>query len=417
MRKDDRGASALHRSGIFLSLVLCYAATYTGQNVAMAATPAIHITSLPPYAVDGFIQGTVTGIDFATHRVAVYIQIEGLGWFTKPTFANPTVPISSDGTFTADVATGGIDNRATIYCAALISADFQPPPASSSPRIPKDLNPLAIDIQERYGRVLDFAGLKWAVKEAPQPVGPGQNRFSDQPGDVFVDGAGRLHLTVNFHDGFWWATEVILLDGRQGFGTYSFQTAGSRLDTLDANVTFGAFTWDPYGDEEKVPNGPFREIDFEDSRWGLAGDSENAQEVVQPFSVTGNLHRYTIPDLGLDADLTRFFTWRPDRIDFVALRGHYSPFSYPAESVIDQFTYTENAGVGHFVPARGRESFRFNLWPNNVELGGPSPPRPAGDQPVEVIITDFRFFSIDFIFADSFESGDFSAWSRTLNGP
>lgn len=207
---------------------MCYAVTQTGQNVAMAATPTIHITSLPPYAVDGFIQGTVTGVDFATHRVAVYIQIEGLGWFTKPTSTNPTVPVNSDGKFEADVATGGIDNRATIYCAALISADSQPPPASFSPRIPRDLNPLAIDIQERYGRVLDFAGLKWAVKETPLPVGPGKNRFSDQPGDVFVDSAGRLHLTVNFHDGFWWATEVILLGGRQGFGTYSFQTASSR---------------------------------------------------------------------------------------------------------------------------------------------------------------------------------------------
>lgn len=386
-RTDERGRSPLRT---LLSLLLCYAVTQAAPNAAMGATPTVDITSVPPYAVDGFIGGTVTGVDFSTHRVAVYIQIEGLGWWTKPTFANPTIPINPDGTFAADVATGGIDNRATIYCAALISNDVQPPPANGDPGIPSDLDSLTIDCQERYGRLLNFAGLKWAVKEAPVAVGPGRNRFSDQPGDVFVDGTGRLHLTVNFHDGFWWATEVILIEGRRGFGTYSFQTA-SRLDVLDVNITFGAFIWDPYGDEEKVPDSPNREFDFEDSRWGDSGDPTNAQEVVQPFGVSGNLHRYTIPELGADPALTRFFTWRPERIDFVALRGHHSPLSYPMESVIDQFTYTEDATANHFVPTRGRESFRFNLWPNNVELGGEPPPLPAGEQPVEVVITDFKF--------------------------
>jgi hypothetical protein len=291
------------------------------------------------------------------------------------------------------VATGGIDNRATIYCVALISDDMQPPPANGTSRIPSNLDSVAIDCQERYGKVLDFAGLRWAVKEAPVGVGPGQNHFSDHPKDVFVDSSGHLHLTVKFHDGFWWATEVILLDGPRGFGTYAFQTA-SRLDVLDVNVTFGAFIWDPYGDEETVPGSLHREIDFEDSRWGASADPTNAQAVVQPFGVTGNLHRYTIPNLGADPALTRFFTWRPTRIDFVALSGHHSPFSYPLGSVIDQFSYIEDVATNHFVPTTGRESFRFNLWPNNVELGGAPPPRPADGQPVEVVITDFRFMPL-----------------------
>jgi hypothetical protein len=221
-----------------------------------------------------------------------------------------------------------------------------------------------------------------------------------------------LHLTVKFHDGFWWATEVILLDGPRGFGTYVFQTA-SRLDVLDANVTFGAFIWDPYGDEETVPGSLHREIDFEDSRWGASADPTNAQAVVQPFGVPGNLHRYTIPNLGVDPALTRFFTWRPNRIDFVALSGHLSPFSYPSGSVIDQFSYIEDAATNHFVPTPGRESFRFNLWPNNVELGGAPPPRPVDGQPVEVVITDFRFMplvrSIPFDF-DADGKTDLATW-------
>ena len=72
---------------------------------AGGSSQTIEITSLPPYAVDGSIAGVVTGVDFATHRVAVYIQIEGAGWWTKPTFEMPSVPIDSGGGFGADVAT------------------------------------------------------------------------------------------------------------------------------------------------------------------------------------------------------------------------------------------------------------------------------------------------------------------------
>ena len=83
---------------------------------------------------------------------------------------------------------------------------------------------------------------------------------------------------------------MVLLD-RLGYGTYSYQT-NSHVETLDRNITFGAFTWDPYGDDDSVPAWPYREIDFEDSRWGNAGDPTNSQMVVQPYTVAGNLQRY-----------------------------------------------------------------------------------------------------------------------------
>ena len=139
-----------------------------------------------------------------------YIQIEGLGWWTKPTFAAPTVSINPDGTFTANVTTGGLDPLATIFCAALVPTDYTPPQAAGSYRVPADLNSVAIDFTERYGRTLSFANRTWAVKKAPAPVGPGSNDFSDNPSDVWVDSAG-LHLTIHSNI-IWWATEVILLD-------------------------------------------------------------------------------------------------------------------------------------------------------------------------------------------------------------
>jgi len=106
--------------------------------------------------------------------------------------------------------------------------------------------------------------------------------------------------------------------------------------------------------------------------------------VIQPYDVDGNLRRYTIPNLAVDSSLTRFFTWQPTRVDFVALRGRHTPSDFAPEDVIDQFVYWENPARQHFVPDQGRESFRFNLWIN-------SDGHPKYGEAVDVVITDFSF--------------------------
>jgi hypothetical protein len=370
----------LRRCGLASLLALAIGAS-------TAAAQSISVDTLPAYGTLGSITGTVGGVDPNLHHVAVYIQIEGAGWWTKPSTISPTVPIGPTGSFSADVGTGGagsLDSRATIFCAALLPDTTPPPLASGAGRIPAALSPLAIHCLERYGRTLEFAGYTWAVKEAPLPVGPGGNVFSDRVEDVFVDLDG-LHLRVAFHDGHWQSTEVILL-AHLGYGTYAVKT-NSELDDLDVNLTFGIFTWDAYGDDERVPGTAHREIDFEDSRWTNASDPTNAQMVVQPFTAPDNLRRYTLPDLSADAALTRFFSWGPDSIEFVALTGHHSPSSFPEQAVVDEYLYLHDPPARH-VPSAGRESLRLNLWLNNVAVGGPGPPQPAGGQAVEVVITD-----------------------------
>ncbi|OQB89462.1 MAG: hypothetical protein BWX84_02400 [Verrucomicrobia bacterium ADurb.Bin118] len=171
----------------------------------LAADPSITIINVPPYAANGVMQGVVSGVDFTAYRVAPYIQVEGSGWWTKPTLASPTVAINPDGTFTANVTTGGLDNRATIFCAALVPTNYTPPQASGNYRVPADLNAVAIDFMERYGRTFSFANRTWAVKDAPLPVGPKLNRFSDRLSDVWCDAAG-LHLTIHYRDGQWWSS-------------------------------------------------------------------------------------------------------------------------------------------------------------------------------------------------------------------
>jgi hypothetical protein len=342
----------------------------------VVASPAVTISQVPPFGQAGNLAGTVSGVDFATYRVAVYIQIEGAGWWTKPTFAAPTVLIAPDGTFWANVVSGGLDAYATIYCAAVVPDSYTPPAASGSPGIPAGLVSEAIVFRDRYttGPTVQFAGLTWAEKDAPLPVGPGSNPFSTQPNDIWADAQG-LHLSVHQHDGSWWSTEAILTQSL-GYGTYVFQTA-SRLDALDANATFGAFTWDPYGDSPSPGGGPNREIDVEASRWGNPLDPLNAQYVVQPYNAAGHLHRFTTPDLSADPAVTWFVRWAPENVEYTAVRGSYPTGGDPEDAVIQQWVYQD------VVPPPGRETFHFNLWLNS--------PAPAGGQPLDVVVNDFRF--------------------------
>lgn len=381
-----------------------------------AQGPSIAITELPAFGACDVVRGRVTGVDPAAHRVATYLYVDGLGWFSKPSCVPPTVEIEPNGSFTADVCTGGIDEVATIVCAALVETSAETPAIGcdgrGAVRIPAALDALrlAIDCADRYDRrlpavrrprTIDFAGWKWAVKEAPLPVGPGQVRFSSRPEDVFVDPDGHLHLRVAFHDGEWWATEVVLL-GRPGFGTYSLQTA-SRVDQLPANVTFGAFTWDPYGDEDRPGVSPNREIDVEDSRWCEPDAAENTQSVVQPADVSGNRQRCSLPDLGVAPELTRRLTWRPDAVESIALAGEHEALGSPIDELIHRCEFTPASGFAcntgakcapasgfgflHAVPTEGRAAFRLNLWPNNAEVPGCDLPLTAA----EVVIAGFEF--------------------------
>jgi len=174
---------------------------------------------------------------------------------------------------------------------------------------------------------------------------------------------------------------------------------------LDVNATFGAFTWDSFGDDERIPDWPNREIDFEDGRWGNPADPTNSQTVVQPYYVSGNLQRLTLPDLSDDASLTRFFTWSPGRIEFYTLLGHHQPNSFPPEAIIDHSVYSENLAAGQIVPEPGRENFRFNLWLLDTS--------PNDNQPVEVVINDFQFFLHgDFDLDGKVDGNDFLKWQQ-----
>ncbi len=349
---------------------------------AAASAQSIAIQQAPPYGSPGFLQGTVSGVNFTSHRVAVYLYIDGAGWWSKPSPTSATWPIAANGTFAANVYNCCLDDRATIYVAALVPPGGQAPTASGSCRVPAGLQAVATTHMDRPGRTLQFAGKTWAVKEAPSPVGPGGNPFTDDPQDVFVDAQGRLHLRVVFRNGAWRSSEVVLMQDT-GYGTYWFTTE-SQVHTLDPRLTFGAFTWDAFCDDATIPQWPNREIDFEDSRWGNAGDPTTSQVVVQPYDVGSNLVRYTTPPLVPSPTLTRFFKWTPQQVEFGAVTGKRSPGSIGAGSIVHQSVYTHAPTQSRRVPPSGRQRFRFNLWVNSG--GGPS-----DGQTAEVVVSSFVY--------------------------
>src|SRR5262245_17890166 len=97
-----------------MSLRLTLASLSAAFLVAASAQGATSIvfTSVPAYGSQNDLQGIVHGVNPSAYRVAVFININGAGWFTKPTCALPLTTIQPDGTWTADITTGGADSNA-----------------------------------------------------------------------------------------------------------------------------------------------------------------------------------------------------------------------------------------------------------------------------------------------------------------
>lgn len=224
------------------------------------------------------------------------------------------------------------------------------------------------------GRTLDFGGRSWRVK-GDGYYGPGPNLFADDPAAVWVDGEGRLHLTIRKLGSSWYSTEVALQEAL-GYGDYIFTTVG-RLDLIDPQAVFGLFLWQygPCYDQAYLWWNPYDEIDVEFSRWGNPA-AGIGQFVTQPYDYPGNIDRFDAAFA--EGELTSHaFRWLPDRVEYRSWRG--GPFAETAGDLIRTWTYT-----GPHIPRPEQPRVHLNLW----KLGG----TPAGDQ--EVVLDGFVFVPV-----------------------
>ena len=98
----------------------------------------LEFTSVPAYGSSLDLKGIVHHDDTEQVRIAVYIRVHG-GWWTKPYWDSPATPISSDGSFTVKITTGGHDERATEIAAFVIPAEYYPPGLRGEPELPAEL--------------------------------------------------------------------------------------------------------------------------------------------------------------------------------------------------------------------------------------------------------------------------------------
>lgn len=338
------------------------------------AAPEIEITTVPEYGTDQDVKGVVTGISPSEAAVCVYIFTNANWWGPKPAW-DQTIPINDDGTWSADITTGGDDIYATTITAFLVRKGFVPPRAEWACALPiMSPEPLA---QVSVGRgpqerVVQFAGYDWRVKSSLGQVPPGDNYFSDSLENVFIDGAG-LHLRAAKDANDHWQCAEIIMNRSLGYGTYLFYTSG-RLDLLSPSTVAGLYTFDC-----TAADLDYRELDFEFSKFGNAADATNAQYAVQPWSTSGNVRRYTV-DLCAQQDLTLAMAWGEGSVTFVTLKGHLQPNEIATGEVVDIWEYT-----GPDLHSPGHENPRVNLWFFN----GVAPP---SGNPEELVLSDFKFF-------------------------
>lgn len=100
----------------------------TNCNGQLAGPVAVTAVYVPPYGSSDELEVQVTGILPANYQLATYIQVFG-SWWTKPTFANPTVAINPDGTARIVIVSGGYDPEAANIVVYLIPSSVVPPQA------------------------------------------------------------------------------------------------------------------------------------------------------------------------------------------------------------------------------------------------------------------------------------------------
>jgi len=336
--------------------------------------------NVPEYGSSTNLRGHAGRFDPDEHSVAVYIKVGDL-WWPKPYYASRLTPIYPDGFWECDITTGGNDQYATEIAAFLVPTGIVTPECnggcSQLADIPTSVGFIHFD-RSPAPKTIPFAGFEWALKNTDVQVGPGWNYFSDDEDKVWVDDEG-LHLTITQDDGKWHCTEVINTQ-TFGYGTYIFQTRG-RVDTLDRNMVFGAFTWNTEDAEHY-----YTEIDaVEYTRWGKSEEEENtnAQYVVQPCSscseFSSNCKRFRADLADENSDLTHYMTWKEGEIEFRTYYGQHLNGIPPASALVQQWLF-----AGEDVPEPSGENFRFNFWLYNSS-------EPFNKSGSEITITGFSW--------------------------
>ncbi len=124
-----------------------------------SARPVLEFIHVPALGSFDNLFGFTSVEDPTRYAIATYIKVSG-GWWTKPYWAYPTVPIDEDGYFFVDITTGGHDQNATEIVAYLVPEGYSPPSLGNSPMLP-------LTLERMDGDCDDFAVAKASAVRVP----------------------------------------------------------------------------------------------------------------------------------------------------------------------------------------------------------------------------------------------------------
>jgi hypothetical protein len=291
-----------------LLLVLCIALNSCKSRQADTG-PAIEFSKIPPAAQGGrervdSIAGRVRGY---RHGQQIVIYAQSGTWWVQPWPDKAFIPIHADSTWSTETHLG------FEYAALLVDPDYHPLPTMDVAPTPG--GPVAfVKIVKGTGtptfaptKPLKFSGYDWDIRTIASDKG-GTNNLYD-PDNAWTDASGALHLQIKRKSDRWSCAEIFL-NRSLGYGTYAVTVRDTSH--LEPAAVFSMFTFDDWAGDQH-----FREMDVEISRWGDAASKNNAQYVIQPFYIPGNLFAFAAPA----GTLTYFMRWESGHASFKTIRG------------------------------------------------------------------------------------------------
>jgi len=133
---------------------------------SVRGAPQIVITNLPAYGSSNDLSGIALGADPASNAIVVFIYVPGYGWVSKPTCAQPLTGIQPNGSWSADITTGGSDPLATRIAALLVGTNYNEPCVDGAAFLPTNIFSRAVAnavVTRQFPgpRWLQFSGYNW----------------------------------------------------------------------------------------------------------------------------------------------------------------------------------------------------------------------------------------------------------------
>jgi hypothetical protein len=193
--------------------------------------------------------------------------------------------------------------------------------------------------QLAHTKPLQFSGYEWQVRTIASDWG-GLNNLYD--GDnAWTDENGALHLRIKKREGRWSCADLALTQSL-GYGTYTLVVRDTTHLEPAAVLSMSTF-------DEEAGDQHYREMDVEMGRLGDATNKNNAQYVIQPFYVPGNVAPFKAPS----GTLTYSMHWESGRVSFKTVRGSSMNSGAP---VVSEHVFTSG------VPSRGHEVLVLLLY-------------------------------------------------------